>query len=148
MGYWEITKRRLAMNQVLYVGIDLHKHYSFICIKEHNGKIKVQKKVPNKKDELENLFLKYKNYAIKAVVEATSNYYWLFETLDGFGIEVILAHPLKVRAIADARIKSDKIDASVLADLLRSDMIPQSYKVIFLLKELGYYVNCFVIGCD
>jgi transposase len=41
--------------------------------------------------------------------------------------EVLLAHPLKVRAIADARIKTDKLDSEMLAHLLRADLIPEAY---------------------
>jgi transposase len=40
---------------------------------------------------------------------------------------VILAHPLKTRAIAEARIKTDTIDATTLAELLRLDGIPKAY---------------------
>jgi len=47
--------------------------------------------------------------------------------LDDVADEVILAHPLKVRAIAEARIKSDKIDSATLAHLLRADLIPEAY---------------------
>jgi transposase len=39
----------------------------------------------------------------------------------------VLAHPSKVRAIAEARIKTDKIDSEILAHLLRADLIPQAY---------------------
>jgi len=38
-----------------------------------------------------------------------------------------LAHPVKVKAIAEAKIKTDKIDARVLAHLLRSDLLPEAY---------------------
>jgi len=37
---------------------------------------------------------------------------------------VYLAHPLKVRVIADARIKTDRIDSRILAPLLRCDLLP------------------------
>jgi transposase len=50
-------------------------------------------------------------------------YDWLAELAD----EVVLAHPRKVRAIAEARIKTDKIDSEVLAHLLRADLIPEAY---------------------
>jgi transposase len=43
------------------------------------------------------------------------------------GNDVHLAHPMKVKAIASARIKTDKIDAAVLADLLRSNLLPEAY---------------------
>jgi len=37
--------------------------------------------------------------------------------------QVVLAHPMKLKAIAEARIKTDKIDATTLAELLRCDLI-------------------------
>ena len=40
---------------------------------------------------------------------------------------VHLAHPLKVRAIAEARIKTDRIDSRILAHLLRCDLLPTAY---------------------
>jgi len=41
--------------------------------------------------------------------------------------EVILAHPLKVKAIASAKIKTDAIDSRTLAQLLMADLIPQAH---------------------
>ena len=38
-----------------------------------------------------------------------------------------MAHPLRTRAIADAKIKSDKIDAKILADLTRGNLLPTSW---------------------
>jgi transposase len=43
------------------------------------------------------------------------------------GYDVKVAHPLLVKAIAYARVKTDKVDARMLADLLRADMIPEAY---------------------
>ena len=40
-------------------------------------------------------------------------------------IKTVVGHPLKIRAIADAKIKSDAIDAKTLAHLLRADLIPR-----------------------
>jgi hypothetical protein len=63
----------------------------------------------------------------KAVLEATRNwgliYDWLEEILD----DVALAHPLKVRTIAEARIETDKISADILCELLRSNLLPEAY---------------------
>ena len=50
-------------------------------------------------------------------------YDWLEGEIDG----VKLANPLKVKAIADAKIKTDKIDATILVHLLRADLIPEAY---------------------
>jgi len=48
----------------------------------------------------------------------------IFDWLDDLCEEVVLAYPLKVKAIADAKIKTDKIDATILSHLLRVDLIP------------------------
>ncbi len=66
-------------------------------------------------------------HPIQAVLEAS--YCWgpMFDWLDEVADEVVLAHPSKVRAIAEARIKTDKIDSETLAHLLRADLIPRAY---------------------
>jgi len=108
-----------------YIGVDYHKEYSYLVVKDEHGKIERRGRVRNSKEEVQQFLGPYGQG--KAVLEATRNwgliYDWLEETLD----DVALAHPLKVRAIAEARIKTDKISADVLADLLRADLLPRAY---------------------
>jgi transposase len=63
----------------------------------------------------------------KAVMEAGGNWHYLYDLLEPVVDELLLAHPLRVRAIAAARVKTDAIDARTLAHLLRSDLIPAAY---------------------
>lgn len=66
----------------------------------------------------------------KIALEATGNwyyFYYFYELLEDKSLDVYLAHPLKTRAIAEARIKTDKIDSSILAHLLSADLLPSSY---------------------
>jgi transposase len=51
----------------------------------------------------------------------------MYEALEQYGINISLANPLKTRAIAEARIKYDKLDASILADLAGADLISKCY---------------------
>lgn len=108
-----------------YIGVDYHKKYSYVVVKDKDGKVERRGKVNNSKEEFRQLLKPYQ--AGKAVLEATRNwgliYDWLEEMLD----DVALAHPLKVRAIAEARIKTDKISADILADLLRANLLPEAY---------------------
>jgi transposase len=110
---------------VHYIGVDYHKKYSYVVVKDKEGKVERRGKVDNSKEEFRELLKPYQ--AGKAVLEATRNwgliYDWLEEILD----DVALAHPLKVRAIAEARIKTDKISADILCDLLRSNLLPEAY---------------------
>ena len=60
-------------------------------------------------------------------MEATGNWMYLYETIEKHVPEVVLAHPLKTRAIAEARIKTDTIDATTSGELLRLDGIAKAY---------------------
>ena len=108
-----------------YVGVDYHKKYSYIVVKDREGKVERRGTVNNNREDLHNFLEPYRSG--KAVLEATRNwgliYDWLEEILD----DVVLAHPLKVRAIAEARIKTDKISADILCDLLRANLLPEAY---------------------
>jgi transposase len=108
-----------------YIGVDYHKSYSYIVVKNEDGLVEQRGNVSNEKEQIRRFIEPYRPG--KAVVEATRNwgviYDWLEETLD----DVALAHPLKVRAIAEARIKTDKISADILCDLLRSNLLPEAY---------------------
>lgn len=42
-------------------------------------------------------------------------------------LEVKLAHPFKVKAIAEVKLKTDKISADILAHILRAELIPKCY---------------------
>ena len=108
-----------------FIGIDYHKKYSYIVVKDREGAVEQRGMVSNSREEVQKFVEPYR--PAKAVLEATRNwgviYDWLEEILD----DVALAHPLKVRAIAEARIKTDKISADILCDLLRTNLLPQAY---------------------
>jgi transposase len=63
----------------------------------------------------------------QVVMEATCGWGWLSEVLEDLGLEVKLANPSKVRIIAESQIKTDKVDALALAQLLRTKFLPESY---------------------
>jgi len=83
-----------------------------------------------------------------AVMEATRNWTVIFDWLDELVDEVVLAHPLKVKAIAEAKIKTDKIDATILSHLLRADLVPAAHapghrarQVRLALRDRMFYVR-------
>jgi transposase len=114
------------VDEVLYAGVDAHRTSTHITVMDEAGKVLIRRRVASSSEGLRTVFASC-HEPIKAVVEATYNwgpvYDWLVEIAD----EVLLAHPAKVRAIADARIKSDTIDSQTLAHLLRADLIPEAY---------------------
>jgi transposase len=110
---------------MLYAGLDVHKTYCFGTLLDEGGRKIKEGRFPNTAEGLENFFDGIKE--VKVVIEATSFWLPVYEHLEGIGIEVILSHPLKTKAIAEARIKTDRIDSATLAHLLRSNLVPASY---------------------
>lgn len=110
-----------------YVGVDNHKKFSYLSVMDEKGIVVKEGRVVNTKESVNKFLGKEYTQNTSAVLEAGRNwtvmYDWLEEELD----EVKLAHPLKVKAIAEAKIKTDKIDAKTLAHLLRCDLVPEAY---------------------
>jgi transposase len=111
---------------VLFVGVDAHKTTSQITVMDESGKVLKRQRVPSTPAGFRQGFGEFAQ-PVKAVLEAS--YCWgpMYDWLDELADEVVLAHPGKVRAIAEARIKTDKIDSETLAHLLRADLIPKAY---------------------
>jgi transposase len=59
--------------------------------------------------------------------EAAYGWGWLVELLEDHGFDPHLVHPLRCKAIASARLKNDKVDAAILAQLLRTDLLPEAW---------------------
>lgn len=93
---------------------------------DKEGNILSQQKVSNHKDSLTD-FLSTIPSSSQIALEATCNWQFFYELAERFNLHVSLAHPLKTRAIAEAKIKTDKIDSTILAHLLRSNLLPESY---------------------
>jgi transposase len=110
---------------LLNYGLDVHKRYTTFCVMDDAGQILMQGRSPNQELPFHPaLSLKGKK---RAVMEAGGNWYALYDRLEPVMDELVLAHPLRVRAIASARVKTDEIDARTLAHLLRADLIPAAY---------------------
>ncbi len=62
----------------------------------------------------------------RVVIEACGTYRWLYDLLRPHG-SVLLAHPMRLRAMIQRRSKTDKLDAQLLANLLRINQIPLAY---------------------
>lgn len=111
---------------MLYAGIDHHTQTTHLTLIDEEGRVIKQKEIPSERKALKEALAGYSE-PIKATLEASYNWGKMYDWLDQVAEEVILAHPLKVRAIAEARIKNDRIDSWTLAHLLRADLIPEAY---------------------
>ena len=74
-------------------------------------------RIPTEREDIEEFFSGLEHLEI--ALEASTNYEYYYDLLESLGHHVVVAHPLKTRMIADAKIKTDKLDARILAELLR-----------------------------
>lgn len=111
---------------MLYVGVDVAVKESQITVMDETGKIVKRQRVPSSREGLHDALRGYAQ-PLRAVLETSYNWGPVYDWLEEVTEEVVLAHPTKVRAIAEARIKTDAIDSETLAHLLRADLIPAAH---------------------
>jgi len=110
-----------------YVGLDIHKKFTLGVIKDKEGNLLNKSKFENTQENFD-LFLKdCKPEETKIVMESTGVWEFIYDLLESRKYEIKLANPLKTRAIASARIKTDYVDANTLCDLLRANLVAESY---------------------
>ena len=119
-----------------WVGIDLHRRRSHIAIVDERGELTESRRIANDRDAFLELLGDPGEGETHVALEATYGWEWLAELLEEAGYDLHLAHPLRTRAIAAARVKTDAIDARTLAQLLRSGMLPEAYIAPRELRDL------------
>jgi transposase len=112
-------------NATRWVGIDLHRRRSQVAIIDGHGELTVSRRIATDREAFTELLGDPDGTHV--ALEATYGWEWLADLLEGAGFDVHLAHPLRTRAIAAARVKTDAIDAKTLAHLLRTGMLPEAY---------------------
>ncbi|AUY52770.1 IS110 family transposase [Streptomyces sp. CB01881] len=110
----------------VYVGIDVHRKRSQIAVIDEGGAVRVNRNVPN---GVETVLGVIGDLPVGTPVafEAAYGWGWLVELLEDYGYEPHLVHPLRCKAIASARLKNDKVDAAILGQLLRADLLPEAW---------------------
>ena len=110
----------------IYVGIDVHRKRSQVAIVTEDGKVQLNKNVVNGSEPMLRLIGDLPA-GTPVAFEAAFGWGWLAGLLEDYGFEAHLVHPLRCKAIASARLKNDKVDAAILAQLLRADLLPEAW---------------------
>jgi transposase len=120
----KLNKKEVA--EMYYTGIDLHKKTSYITTVDEKGCIVNKANLLNVEELILDYFFTLKTET-RIVIESMGSWYWLYDLLTGNGFDVVISNPAKTKAISSAKIKNDKVDSRMLAQLLRSDLIPTVY---------------------
>src|SRR5438093_5004875 len=115
----------------MFVGMDLHKSYLQVAVLDGKGKVLRNSRIDSDLSKVGKFFDRIGasvSNDIKVVMESSCVWYNIYEYLsEERQLDVSLSNPFKTRAIASAKIKTDKLDAVKLADLLRGGYIAECY---------------------
>jgi transposase len=109
-----------------YVGIDLHRRRSVIVRTDSAGGILEEVRIDNDPLRLAAEIAKA-GPEPEVALEATYGWYWAADLLAECGARVHLAHPLAIKAFEIRRVKNDRLDAMLLAELLRMGRLPEAW---------------------
>ena len=118
-----------------YLGIDWSYRRAAWCALSEGGGLVGEGAVPADEDGLARLVLEL-GLDVRAVVEMMSGAVWVRDTLTAAGWRVQVAHARKVRDVAALACKTDKVDARVLAELCRRDLVPELWVPSLADREL------------
>jgi len=108
-----------------YAAMDVASKASFVYVRDRKGNKIASGKVTTDKEGIGNFFKEYADQKLEVAIEAGGSTRWIYDYLKWLGMDVYVVNPNKVKAIADSKRKTDKIDAKILSELLRIDALPQ-----------------------
>ena len=131
---------------MMYVGLDVHKRVCYGTLTDQDGNVLKRGRFSSSPEGLRAFMVGVDE--TKIAMEA--GYCWqpLIDALKEKGYDVRLAHPQRVKAIAEAKVKTDKVDSETLAHLLRANLLPESYVPPMDIRELREMVRrrSFLVG--
>ena len=105
------------------IGLDVHRTFAEVAIREH-GRVRPAGRISTTTAGIQ-LFARSLTHRDEVVLEATCNTHAIARLLRAHAGRVVVSNPLRTRAIAEAKIKTDKIDAAVLTQLHASGFLPE-----------------------
>lgn len=126
---------------MIYVGVDLHLRFCYMTVLDASGKTWRHGPVPNNPESLQAFFKTCQpagreEEKICVAVEACGFWPAFVEIVEPLVERVALVHPAKVKAIASAKLKNDRVDSATLAQLLRANLLPESWKADRATRDL------------
>lgn len=109
---------------MLFAGLDVHKKVVEAAVIDEEGKLLFRQTLPTTRADLETFAHSRLGPSCQVALEATTNTWGIVRAIRPLVESVTVSNPLKTRVIAEARVKTDRVDALVLAQLLRSGFLP------------------------
>jgi transposase len=123
-----------------YLALDIHKHYSVVAGVNFEGQVVVEP-VRIEHGDLESWLKKHIQPTDYVVIESTTNAWHIYDLLVPLAEKVLVANPIKVKQIAQARVKTDIRDTLILARLLAANMVPIIWVPPAHVRNLRYLLS-------
>jgi transposase len=118
----------MSTAMIRYAGLDVHKRVLEACIVDAAGEVVRRERFAMNRQTLEQFARKVLRPGDHVALEATTNCWAVADALRPHVARVVVSNPLATKAIAQAKVKTDKVDAYVLAQLLRCDFLPEVWQ--------------------
>ena len=126
---------RSEARAVRYIALDIHKHYCVVAGVDREGRVILQP-VRVEHAELEGWLKKKLHSTDQVVIESTTNAWHVYDLLSPWVERVAVANPIRVKQIAQARVKTDIRDTLILARLLAANLVPEVWVPPAHVREL------------
>jgi len=123
-----------------YLALDIHKHYSVVAGVNFEGQV-VLEPVRIEHADLEVWLKSHIQSTDYVVIESTTNAWHIYDLLEPLSEKVLVANPIKVKQIAQARVKTDIRDTLILARLLAANMVPVIWVPPAHVRNLRYLLS-------
>ena len=111
---------------VRHIGMDVHRSFAQIAVVE-DGLVRDEGRIGVRPEDLRAWAQEFCEPSDEIALEATTNSDAIAVMLREVVAGVVVSNPRKTRAIAEAKVKTDKVDARILAQLLAADFLPETW---------------------
>jgi len=118
----------MTNSSIRWVGLDVHKRVVEACIVDQAGNVVGRERFALNRRTLGMFAREVLRPADRVALEATTNCWAVADRLRPHVARVVVSNPMATKAIAQAKVKTDKVDAHVLAQLLRCDFLPEVWQ--------------------
>lgn len=109
-----------------HIGVDLHQRFCYLTAVDASGKELRKGQVVNQASALRT-WLRQLPSPRQVVVEASGFWPAFARAVEPEAERIVMVHPQRVKAIASARLKNDRVDSETLAHLSRADLLPEAW---------------------
>lgn len=120
-----------------HLGIDLHKNTSYWTLLDHERNVLYKRNLPTSKDGIEKGVseMGVTPAVVEVAIEPVSQWGWYGDLLEQKGFTVRLVDVYKSKLIAGTKLKNDRVDSLTLAEMMRSDFLPEAYRAPESLRD-------------